>query len=121
MLFIHLHNVQFYSYHGVHDEEKVLGGKFEVNITVRYQPKSTPVKTLADTINYVSIYSLLKKRMDEPTELLETVATEVAAEIIQQFALAEEVDISITKLHPPIVAFQGAVGVSCNIKRSEIL
>lgn len=117
MLSIHLHNLQFYSFHGVHDEEKILGGKFEVNVTVTYQPASTPIKSLAETINYVSIYALLKKRMDEPTPLLETIATEVAAEILQQFSLAEEVAISITKLHPPIVAFQGSVGVSYNLKR----
>jgi dihydroneopterin aldolase len=56
--------------------------------------------------------------MQQPTELLETVATEFAAQILAQFSIAQEVEISITKLHPPIASMQGSVGVSFNLKRS---
>jgi dihydroneopterin aldolase len=119
MVTINLTNLLFHAYHGVHDEEKVLGGSFEVNIFIKYQPLSLPINRLEDTINYVTVYELLKARMHQPTELLETVATEVAAQILAQFSIAHEVNISITKLHPPITSIQGSVGVSFNLKRNS--
>ncbi len=119
MLNVHLHKLLFYSYHGVHEEEKNLGGDFEVNLSVRHQPSTLPVKHLEETVNYVSLYSLVKERMGQPTELLETIATELATEILKQFSKVQEVEISITKLHPPIVAFQGSVGVSFILKREH--
>lgn len=119
MLSIHLHKLLFYSYHGVHEEEKVLGGDFEVNVTISFMPASIPVTLLEETINYVSVYSLVKQRMAKPTELLETVATGIANEILTHFLLVEEVNISITKLHPPIISFQGSVGVSFTLKRNN--
>lgn len=119
MLVIHLQKLLFYSYHGVHEEEKILGGNFEVNLSVKHRPSSLPIKHLEETVDYVSLYSLVKKRMEQPTELLETLVTELAYQIIEQFVKVEEVEISITKLHPPIVAFQGAVGVSFTLKREQ--
>lgn len=119
MMTIHLNQLKFFSYHGVLDEEKIIGGQFEVNISVDYIPASTTIKHLHDTINYVSIYEMVKVRMQQPAELLETIATELAQQILAHFSIAQEVKISITKLHPPIAAFQGSVGVSFTLKRDH--
>jgi dihydroneopterin aldolase len=112
MLSIHLHNITFFSYHGIHDEERILGSEFELNITVKHSPKQLPVKHLSDTIDYISVYELVKKRMETPTALLETLATDIARQILYTFALAESVHLSIRKLHPPVAQFRGSVGVS---------
>lgn len=117
MLSVYLQNLRFHSYHGVHSEEKLTGGEFEVNLKAYFHPQALPVINIDDTVNYVSLYSLVKKRMEQPAELLETVVTELADHILIQFPLVEEVEISVTKLHPPIVAFQGSVGVSYRAKR----
>lgn len=117
MLSIQLHNIILHAYHGLYAEEKVLGNDFELNITVSYVPKKLPVQHISDTIDYVAVYELAKKRMALPTPLLETVVTEMGEEILAQFSLAEEVSISIRKIHPPIPQMQGSVGVSVTLKR----
>lgn len=119
MLSIHLHNILFFSHHGIHEEERILGNAFEVNITVKHSPKQLPVRHLADTIDYISVYELVKKRMAVPTPLLETLATEIAKQILEDFALAQSVFISIRKQHPPVQNFQGGVGVSFELSRNE--
>ena len=119
MLSIHLHKLLFYCYHGVHEEEKLVGGEFEVNVTIDYQPLSLPVKHIKETIDYVSIYEVVKKRMASPTELLETIVTELATEMLAKFPLVEEAHVSITKLNPPITSMQGSVGVSFTLKRKQ--
>jgi len=119
MITIHLNKLLFHSYHGVHDEEKLIGGKFEVSLLAKYHPSITPIKKLEETVNYVSLYEMVKTRMSQPSELLETIATELATEILAHFSIVEEVEISITKLHPPIVSFQGSVGVTYILKREH--
>jgi dihydroneopterin aldolase len=56
--------------------------------------------------------------MKKPVHLIETLATEIASEIIAKFPIATEVNISISKLHPPIKNFEGSVGVTFKIKRN---
>ncbi len=120
MLSIHLHNIQFFAYHGIHEEERILGNEFEVNITVKHSPKQLPVKHLPDTIDYISVYELVKKRMAIPTALLETLATDIAKQILVDFTLAEAVFISIRKRYPPVSQLRGSVGVSFELTRKEL-
>jgi dihydroneopterin aldolase len=119
MLSVHLHQVHFFSHHGMYEEEKILGNDFVIDLTVQYQPKHIPVVSIHQTINYVSLYGLVKKRMDQPTALLETVATEIAEQILNEFLLAEQVSISIKKLNPPIENIQGSVGIRFELKRKN--
>ena len=79
-----------------------------------------PVKHLTDTVDYIAVYELVKKRMAIPTPLLETVVTDIAQKILAQFSLAEEVFISLRKMHPPVPQMQGSVGVSFELKRKNL-
>ena len=120
MLSIHLHNLQFFANHGIHQEEKIWGNQFEVNVTVQYLPLSSPIIHLKDTIDYVAIFSLIKTRMNNPTNLLETLATEIAEAILAQFLQAELVTISIKKIRAPVIGLQGGVGVSLTLNRNNL-
>ena len=115
---IRLEKIRLYGYHGLHTGEEILGGEFEVNLTVHYSPVELPVQNLSDTVDYTALYELVKTRMQKPALLLETLVTEIAAEILAKFSLVEEVNISIYKLHPPIPHFQGSVGVAFTLKRN---
>jgi dihydroneopterin aldolase len=112
MLFIHLYNLRFYGHHGVFEEEKILGNEYEVNISVGFEPAAFPVMHIDETIDYTVVYQLVKARMAVPTRLLETIATELAAEIRSKYSQAGKISISIKKLYPPVNNFEGAVGVS---------
>ena len=114
---IHLQNVKFFAYHGIHQEEAILGGNFEVNLSATYLPATLSVTDITDTLDYTSIYDIVKSHMNMPTPLLETLATEIASEIIAKFSIVSAVVISIFKLHPPIENFQGSVGVTFTYKR----
>ena len=117
MLEIHLKDIKLYCYHGIDEGEEVLGGDYLVNLTVTYSPTTTPVYLLEESIDYSILYSLVQQRMATPTGLLETLATEITSEIIAKFPIVNEVAISIYKLHPPIKAFEGSVGVTFKYKR----
>lgn len=119
MLTIELSNLRFYAYHGLYEEEKLLGGEFEVNVSVSLQPKKDLVENIDETIDYTEIFQLIKNSMEQQTELLETLVTGIAQKILSQFLLAEEVIVSVKKIKPPIISFEGTVGVRCELKRNQ--
>lgn len=114
---IHLQKVKLFGYHGLNAGEEVIGGEFEVSLTAYYQPKSPPITKIDETLDYTILLEIVRQRMSVPTHLLETLATEIASEIIARFLTVTSVEISIFKLHPPIVNFEGSVGVTCKINR----
>ncbi len=118
MLSIHLYDVQFYAYHGLYADEKLKGNQFVIDLEVKYHPVTIPINSIHQTIDYVALYGLLQKRMNVATPLLETLVMDIATQILDQYELIEEVNISIKKLHPPIANFDGIVGVSFELKRN---
>ena len=117
MLSINLNNLSFFGYHGLYEEERVNGNTFIVNATVKFTPQET-ITTIAQTIDYSSVYELIKQRMSIPTFLLETIVMEIAEAVLKDFSMAEEIHITLTKENPPIADFRGSVGVSYSLKRN---
>lgn len=111
-MYIHLHNLRFRSFHGLYEEESVLGNDYELNLTVGFEPEYLPVNDLNQTLDYTALYRLVNERMSISTPLLETVITEITAAIRSKYAAVSKISISLKKLYPPVNNFEGAVGVS---------
>ncbi|MFM2326021.1 MAG: dihydroneopterin aldolase [Bacteroidota bacterium] len=111
MFTIQLNNLKFFSFHGLHEEERVLGKEYEINVAVTFT-ETGAITTLGQTIDYVKVYSIIKQRMNIPTALLETVAQDLAQLIYTADKRITSISISIKKMHPPIIAFTGNVGVN---------
>lgn len=116
MITVQLHQLLFHAYHGVHEEEKVLGNEYMVDCSVQFYQSGEVITHINETINYAFVYEVIKKRMSIPTQLLETVAMEIGNEIIRNYKDLKTIDISIRKMHPPIEGIRGSVGVSWHKK-----
>ncbi len=111
MLTIHLNNLQFHSFHGVYEEERILGNNYEVNVSLDIAGDA-PVNDLDQTVNYESVYAIIAERMKVPTALLETVAQDLAQLIQSACPGIRSVNVHIEKKFPPLTAFRGSVGVT---------
>lgn len=112
MVTVQLHNLLFTAYHGIFEEEKILGNEYIVDALMEFHEKQDVISHIHDTINYVTIYEIIKKRMAIPTQLLETVVMETGNEIHREFPYLKSISISIKKVHPPVEGMQGSAGVS---------
>ena len=112
MITIHLHNLSFFAFHGMHPEEKIWGNEYEVNATISIDATET-ITRLEDTVDYAAVYTMIKERMAIPAPLLETVAQDLLTTIHSNYPQARCISIAICKKYPPITAMQGSVGVSC--------
>ncbi len=89
-----------------------MGGNFIVNLDIEVKDLPVIVTSILETVNYVTIYEMVKARMMQPEPLLETLAMEIADIILATSTLVEKVAVNINKQAPPIANFQGNVGVS---------
>jgi|SRR5690554_1136826 len=107
-----LENVIFYAHHGVFDEETIVGGKFEVNLTVETDfSLAAESDELEGTVNYVALYELIKEEMEKPSKLIEHLAGRILKRIKKEFPAVEKSHLKISKLNPPISAEIGKVSV----------
>ncbi len=120
LMTIHLNDVQFYGYHGLYKEEQKLGNNFIVNISIDFFPSVNKITAIEETIDYVSVYNIVKQRMQTPTPLLETIVGDIADAIFTQFKLAQKVNIQITKAKVFVNSLNGNMSVSLIKSRSEI-
>lgn len=112
MVTVQLQNLLFNAFHGIHEEEKILGNQYIVNAVVEFHEVTDVILHVNDTVNYAVVYEIIRKRMGIPTLLLETIAMEIGNEIHHQFSDLKSITISINKMHPPIEGMQGAAIVS---------
>lgn len=114
---IQLNDLQFFGYHGLYAAEKRVGNQFIVNVYVDYYNQETIIDALNQTVDYVAIYALIQDAMKIPTPLLETIACSIATKILNEFKLAMEVYVCITKKSLPIDFFEGNASVAITKKR----
>jgi dihydroneopterin aldolase len=100
---ITLEGLEFHAYHGVYPHERESGNWFEVDISV--ETDFTDAAThdeLSGTVNYETLFRIIKEEMEKPSRLLETVAEKIITRVFEQLAEVKSVEFKLAKLNPPI-------------------
>ena len=113
---ISLNNVRFRAYHGLYPDERQKGNDFVVDMQVSYVPESGTILSLDETIDYAALFEIINSTMQQPVDLLETLAQTIAHNVYNQFPQVKEVIVSVEKLNPPIDKFSGSAGVKYSKK-----
>ena len=108
---IHLHEMVFYGYHGVHPEERKLGQRFIVNFSYETQQKhDNDIKNLEDTVDYTKVYAIIKHTLEEREFfLLEVCANTILDSILDTFPSIIYANVRIKKPSVPINGSLGSV------------
>ncbi len=98
-------NLVFYGYHGVQDFEKELGGRFEVDIKIRYPfTRCSTDDTLHEAVDYQEVYGVVKELVTgRKYHLIETLADHIAETLVDQFDV-DELTVILRKRKVPINA-----------------
>ncbi len=110
--YICLDNVRLHGFHGVMPQERVVGADFMVSLRVGFDiAKAMETDDVDDTLNYATLYNKVKEEMAQPSKLLEHVAGRIARAIESDFPEACSIDLTITKVNPPMGADCHGAGV----------
>ena len=100
---IALDGMEFFAYHGCIHEEELTGTRFIVDLSV-ISDTSVAEKSdhLADTVNYLNLYQLIKTEMEFRSNLLEHLGHRILNSIKDKFPEITAIDLRISKLNPPV-------------------
>ena len=116
---IKVENIRVYAHHGCLKEETVIGSNYRVDVAVSANlDKSSKTDDLKDTVDYVTLNSIVVDEMGIPCKLLETVAQRIIARFLNECAEVDWASVSVSKLNPPIGGDVEKVTVMLEEKRS---
>lgn len=109
---IYLRNVRFHAFHGVLPQEGIVGNDYLVNLVLDYDFSSAmQTDELQGTLNYAEVYQKVREEMAVPSKLLEHVAGRIAHRLFSNFPEIQKLQLSITKVNPPMGADSDGAGV----------
>ena len=109
---IYLRNVRFHAFHGVLPQEGIVGNDYLVNLMLDYDFSSAmQTDKLQGTLNYAEVYQKVREEMAVPSKLLEHVAGRIAHRLFSDFPEIQKLQLSITKVNPPMGADSDGAGV----------
>ena len=109
---IYIRNVRFHAFHGVLPQERIVGNDYLVNLVLDYDFSSAmQTDELQGTLNYAEVYQKVREEMAVPSKLLEHVAGRIAHRLFSDFPEIQKLQLSITKVNPPMGADSDGAGV----------
>lgn len=118
MALIEIEGMEFFAYHGCFKEERVIGTRFTVDAWL--ETDTTLAETsddLKNTVNYQSVYALIKAEMEQHSHLLEHVARRIIDVIYRDFQQLSHVRIKVSKLNPALANGGKIKQVSVTLER----
>ena len=114
-----LDDIRCYAYHGVLDQERVVGGNYTVSLRLTLQDASLAVfdDQLEGTVNYAEVYELVRRVMAQPSALLEHVAGRLLQLLFDSFPLISAAEVTVRKVNPPMGADCNGASVVLSAKR----
>jgi dihydroneopterin aldolase len=109
---ITLETMKFHAYHGVMEQERIVGGDYLVDVFYVLDTKSVDTDRITDTVSYAGIFDCVKKEMEIPSNLIENVAGKILKTIQLQYPQIMETTVKVTKLHPPVAGEAGKATVT---------
>lgn len=111
---IRIDNLEVFAHHGVFQEENSLGQKFLISGTFYLDTKTAG---LADDINlsldYGKVCYFIKRKLEERNyQLIEAVAEHLAEDILLEYPMVHQVDLTVKKPWAPILLPLETVAVS---------
>jgi len=119
MITVQLREVRINGSHGIYAGEEGLGNPYIIDLDVMYDEGNNDLSQIAATVNYVSLFDIVKEQMSSAEGLLEKLCEKIILEIRRQFPFVREISLSIHKLQAPIRGLHGRVGVTMNKKFND--
>jgi dihydroneopterin aldolase len=99
---IKVSGIRLHGYHGCLAEEAKIGGEYIVDVSIQTDYSAAEKSDrLDETIDYCSVYAIVKEEMGIRSKLIEQVCRRILDKLVHKFPEAR-FNVSITKLRPPM-------------------
>ncbi|MBX3042718.1 MAG: dihydroneopterin aldolase [Candidatus Kapabacteria bacterium] len=115
-------NAEYYAYHGVKEEEKKLGGKYEVDLDLYYDAKTAIVNDdVKYSVNYEEALFCVSEIItgSENYNLVETLCSDILNMLMDKFDNLEMANVRIRKMSVPMRRVVGFIEAEQSISRIQ--
>jgi 7,8-dihydroneopterin aldolase/epimerase/oxygenase len=103
MDFILLNNMQFHAFHGVFEQEQVIGNTYFVDLKIGGDyTKACQSDCIEDALNYASVFDEVQEEMKHSCKLIESVAENIYKRLKSKFPTILSLEVKVTKQNPPL-------------------
>ena len=100
---VSLEGMEFYARHGYYEEERIIGNKYSVDVTIDVDfSEAASEDKLEGTVNYEKVYEIVSEVMSKEADLLEHLAGNMIKSIKNHFPSVKKVLVKVSKHNPPI-------------------
>ncbi|MFY9234068.1 MAG: dihydroneopterin aldolase [Fimbriimonadaceae bacterium] len=118
MYTIFIDGLEVYAYHGVPAEERILGHRYGVDLSLSVEGSADETDKIGDTVDYGAIGAMVSDLMaTSHAHTLEHLARTIAESLLEDQPLISEVFIRVSKPYPPTPIIAAAAGVELTVAR----
>lgn len=111
---ISVEGIELWCHHGVYDEEKLIGGKYTVDVRLKVADTTGEGDRIENTVNYEEVYRIVRQEMEIRSKLIEDAARRIARKI-KSIEGVEETEITVHKYNPAMGGKIWRTGVKIKI------
>lgn len=115
---IQLNNIRIYANHGCLKEEMLIGSNYRVDLEVAADlGQASQSDQLSETVNYVTLNTIVKEEMALRSNLLEHVARRILDRIFLEVVCVTTAKVKVAKSNPPVGGDVESVAVILEAER----
>jgi dihydroneopterin aldolase len=115
---IELEGMEFRAHHGCFKEERIIGNSFIVYFSFEADSsEAEQTDNLEKTVNYQTVYNLIKDEMEKPSHLLEHVSRRIMDKVTSQFPSITKAKVKVSKLNPAMGGKLGCISVTVDFTK----
>ncbi|WP_258105185.1 dihydroneopterin aldolase [Marinoscillum sp. MHG1-6] len=100
---VSLEGMEFYARHGYYEEERIIGNKYSVDVTIEVDfSEAAETDHLEGTVNYEKVYEIVAGVMAVDALLLEHLAGKIIKDLKAHFPRIKSTTVKVSKYNPPI-------------------
>jgi dihydroneopterin aldolase len=95
--------IKLFAYHGCLEEEAKIGTHYSVDVWMETDfSEAAKTDDLTKTIDYVTVYDIVKKQMAIRSKLIEQVGQRIVDDLKKEFNTLHKLEVKVTKHNPPM-------------------
>lgn len=116
---IYVDGLEFYGYHGVPNEEQVVGHRYRLRLEIDFAgPLKPELDEIGQTIDYSEVGQMaVRFATENQFRTIEALAWGMGQQIMNRFKKAEAVSLTLEKALPPMPVIAEAAGITLRIER----
>lgn len=119
MFTVFVRGIEFYGYHGVPAEERVIGHRYRVDVELRVEGLADVSDKVSETVDYGAVGQLITHiGTTEKAHTVERLARMIGDRILADYPLVASLWISVAKPMPPAPIIAELAGVELELDRS---